>query len=51
VRAARGCYGAGVFLCANLRGTETYHSEDAVLWEPVPRDPDHLFTGAIAYFD
>jgi len=51
VRAARGCYGSGVFLCSNLRGTQIYRSEDALAWEPIPREPDHFFTGAFAHFD
>lgn len=51
VRASRGCFGAGVFLCTNLRGTETYRSTDALRWETIPRIPDMLFTGALAQFD
>ncbi|HWG47459.1 MAG TPA: hypothetical protein VN688_32140 [Gemmataceae bacterium] len=51
VRPARGCYGAGVFLCTNLRGTERYHSEDAIHWKSIPRIADCFFSGAFAYFD
>ncbi len=51
VRPARGCFGEGVFLCTNLRGTEVYRSEDAVKWETMPRLADGYFSGAFAYFD
>lgn len=51
VRPARGCHGAGVFLCTNLRGTEVYRSEDAVHWKTIPRLADGFFSGAFAYFD
>jgi hypothetical protein len=51
VRAARGCYGGGTFLCTNLRGTECYRSADAIKWEPLPAVPDTLFSGAMACFE
>jgi len=51
VRPARGCYGAGTFLCTNLRGTDCYRSEDAINWKPIPRVADCFFSGAFAYFD
>ncbi|HVE42274.1 MAG TPA: hypothetical protein VNM14_20485 [Planctomycetota bacterium] len=51
IRAARGCHGAGTFLCTNLRGTECYRSQDAVAWEAIPPVPDTLFTGALAWFE
>jgi hypothetical protein len=51
VRASRGCTGAGLFICTNLRGTECYRSSDAVRWEAVPKDPDRLFTGGFACFE
>ena len=49
VRPARAGYGNGTFLCANLRGTEAYHSSDAVKWERIPPIKDHLFFGGLAY--
>ena len=49
VRPARAGYGNGIFLCANLRGTEAHHSRDAVKWERIPPIKDHLFFGGLAY--
>jgi len=51
IRAARGCFGGGRYLCTNLRGTECYRSPDSVQWETIPRDPEMLFTGAVAHFE
>jgi hypothetical protein len=51
VRPARGCYGADLFLCTNLRGTECYRSGDAIHWKATPRVADCFFSGAFAYFD
>jgi hypothetical protein len=51
VRPARGCYGAGLFLCTNLRGTAVHRSEDAIRWKAIPRVADCFFSGAFAYFD
>jgi hypothetical protein len=51
VRPARGCHGAGIFLCTNLRGTEVYRSEDAVRWKALPRATDCFFSGAFASFE
>jgi hypothetical protein len=51
VRPARGCYGAGVFLCTNLRGTEVYRSTDAIHWKAIARVAGCFFSGAFAYFD
>ena len=51
VRAARGCFDAGVFLCTNLRGTELYRSEDAIKWEAMPKLPDCFLSGALACFE
>jgi hypothetical protein len=50
VRPARGCHGAGVFLCTNLRGTECHRSEDAIHWKPLPKLADCIFSGAFAHF-
>ncbi|MBL8797044.1 MAG: hypothetical protein JNM56_24295 [Planctomycetia bacterium] len=50
VRPARACYGAGVYLCTNLRGTECYRSEDAIHWKALPRLADGFFSGAFTYF-
>jgi hypothetical protein len=49
VRASRGCFGAGTFVCTNLRGTQCYRSEDAVRWEPLASPPDFFFSGALAW--
>jgi hypothetical protein len=51
VRPARGCYGNGIFICTNLRGTDVYRSEDAIHWKAIPRLDDCFFSGAFAYFD
>lgn len=48
-RPARGCFGAGTFVCTNLRGTEVYRSEDAIRWKALPRMSDCFFSGALAY--
>jgi hypothetical protein len=50
-RPSRGCYGAGIFLCTNLRGTDLYRSEDAIHWKASPRFEDCFISGALAYFD
>lgn len=50
-RPSRGCFGAGVYLCTNLRGTEVYRSEDAVQWRAIPRVNDCFFSGGFAYFE
>lgn len=51
VRAARGCYGGGIFLASNMRGTQAYRSEDGVRWESIPPIPECFFTGGLAHFD
>ena len=48
-RASRAAHGDGLFLCANLRGTEAYRSRDAVTWERIPPIKDHLFFGGFGY--
>jgi len=48
-RASRASYADGVFLCANLRGTEAYRSRDAVAWERIPPIKDHLFFGGFGH--
>lgn len=50
-RPARGCFGAGIFLCTNLRGTDTFRSEDAIQWKAMPRVADCFFSGAFAHFE
>jgi hypothetical protein len=51
VRPARGCFGSGIYLCTNLRGTECYRSEDAIHWKAIPRVAECFFSGGFAFFE